>query len=230
MIRAVLFDLDGTLTDSGPGIIMSFRHAFARLAETGGPSVVLPGDEDLRFILGPPMRDSFARFVDRSEGERLFGYYREHYKAVGAVESRVYDGVTAALDLIAARGMALHVATSKNEPDALAILDHFGLSQRFASINGSRLDGARGAKHELIGDTLAAHGLAPHEAAMIGDREFDMAGARATGVLGVGALWGYGSREELLAAGAGALATTPQEAAEIVLKARDIPKTWSPWL
>jgi phosphoglycolate phosphatase len=218
MIRAVLFDLDGTLTDSGPGIIRSFRHAFARLAETGGPSVTLPGDEDLRFILGPPMRESFARFTDRSEGERLFGYYRERYKTAGAFESRVYDGVTVALDLLAAKGVALHVATSKNEPDARAVLDHFGLTRRFASINGSRLDGTRGAKHELIGDTLTAHGLEPHEAAMIGDREFDMAGARATGVPSVGALWGYGSREELLAAGAGALAATPLEAAEIVLK------------
>ena len=219
MIRAVLFDLDGTLTDSRPGIVNSFRHAFARLGEAGGPSVSLPeDDEDLRFIVGPPLRDSFALFADRAEVERLFGYYRERYKPVGAYESRVYDGVTAALDLLAEKGVALHVATSKNESDARAVLGHFGLAGRFVSINGSRLDGSRGAKHELIGDTLAAHGLKPHEAAMIGDREFDMAGARATGVAGVGALWGYGSRQELLAAGARALAATPVEAVEIALK------------
>ncbi len=85
------------------------------------------------------------------------------------------------------------------------------------SINGARLDGSRGAKRELIGDILAAHGIAAEEAAMIGDREFDMIGARTVGVTAIGALWGYGEREELVAARADALAATPQEAAEIAL-------------
>ena len=218
MIRAVLFDLDGTLTDSRPGILACFRFAFARLAETGGPSVSLPADEDLRFIVGPPLRQSFARFADAAFNEPLMGYYLERYQPIGAFENRVYDGVTEALDLIAADGVRLHVATSKNERDARAILDHFGLSARFQSINGARLDGARGDKRELIGDILAAHGLRPETAAMIGDREFDMIGAKALGVAAIGALWGYGGREELLAAQADALAATPQEAAEIALR------------
>lgn len=146
------------------------------------------------------------------------GYYLERYQPVGAFENSVYEGVAAALDLVAASGAALHVATSKNERDARVILEHFGLAARFVSINGARLDGSRSAKREIIGDTLAAHALAPEEAAMVGDREFDMLGARAVGVAAIGALWGYGSRQELIAARADALAATPPEAAEIALR------------
>ena len=218
MIRAVLFDLDGTLTDSRPGIIACFRYAFARLAETGGPTASLPDDAALNFIVGPPLRQSFARFVDAAFQERLMGYYLERYQPIGAFENSVYGGVTTALDLAAAGGARLHVATSKNERDARLILEHFGLARRFDSINGARLDGARSAKREIIADTLAAHGLAPEEAAMIGDREFDMLGAKAVGVAAIGALWGYGSREELVAARADALAATPLEAAELALR------------
>ena len=217
MIRAVLFDLDGTLTDSRPGIIACFRYAFARLAETGGPSVTLPADAELSFIVGPPLRQSFTRFADEAYKERLMGYYLERYQPIGAFENSVYEGVTAALDL-AASAARLHVATSKNERDARVILEHFGLSGRFESINGARLDGSRSVKREIIGDTLAAHGLRPEEAAMIGDREFDMLGARAVGVTAIGALWGYGSREELVAARADALAATPLEAAAIAIR------------
>jgi phosphoglycolate phosphatase len=217
MRQAVLFDLDGTLTDSRPGILNCFRHAFARLAEAGGPNVTLPADADLRFIVGPPLRESFARFAGEAEKERLMGFYLERYSPMGAFENSVYDGVAAALDLIAGRGVRLLVATSKNETDARRILEHFGLAPRFISINGARADGSRSAKREIIGDALKAHGLACEDVAMIGDREFDMIGAKALGVTAIGALWGYGTHEELTAAGADALAATPLEAAEIAL-------------
>jgi phosphoglycolate phosphatase len=217
MTRAVLFDLDGTLTDSRPGIFACFRYAFARLAEAGGPSVTLPDDENLRTIVGPPLRDSFTRFAGAAEKERLMGFYLERYSPVGAFENRVYDDVVAALDLLADHAR-LFVATSKNEADARRILEHFGLAARFESINGARADGARAAKHELIGDVLQAHGVEREDAVMIGDREYDMIGAKAHGVAGVGALWGYGTREELTAAGAATLAATPLEAAAWALR------------
>jgi phosphoglycolate phosphatase len=219
MRRAVLFDLDGTLTDSSLGILRCFRYAFARLAEAGGPEVALPESDDaLRFIVGPPLRGSFAGFAGEAEKERLMGFYLERYSPIGAFENRVYDGVVEALDRLAARGARLFVATSKNEKDARAIVEHFGLASRFESVNGARADGSRAIKRELISDTLAAHGFAREEATMIGDREFDMIGARTVGVAAVGALWGYGSRAELIESGADALAQTPGEAAEIALR------------
>jgi phosphoglycolate phosphatase len=216
---AVLFDLDGTLTDSSLGIFRCFRHAFVRYAETGGPTVDLPDDSELRWIVGPPLRESFAKLAGEAAKERLMGFYLERYSPIGAFENRVYDGVVDALQRCATAGARLFVATSKNERDARAILEHFGLANRFESINGARLDGSRAAKRELIGDAVAAHGLKLGEdrIAMIGDREFDMRGAREVGVAAIGALWGYGTRAELVVAGAEALATTPLEAAEIAL-------------
>jgi len=215
-MTAVLFDLDGTLTDSSEGIFRCFRHAFARWADTGGPAVTLPDDAGLRFIVGPPLRQSFARFSGPEAVERLIGFYRERYETVGAFENRVYEGVVPALDLLKAAGARLFVATSKNEADAQRILTHFGLAARFESINGARADGTRAAKREIIGDTLAAHGVSAEAATMIGDRSYDIEGARALDVRAIGALWGYGSAEELK--GADALAASPQEAAEVALR------------
>jgi phosphoglycolate phosphatase len=219
MRRAVLFDLDGTLTDSSPGILRCFRYAFVRLADVGGPCPKLPeSDEGLRFIVGPPLRESFAAFAGEAEKERLMGFYLERYSAIGAFENRVYDGVFDALDRLRTEGARLFVATSKSEKDARAIVEHFGLASRFETVNGARLDGSRAAKRELISDILAAHGFAREETAMVGDRKFDMIGAREVGVAAVGALWGYGSRDELAAAGAEQFAQTPGEAAEIALR------------
>ena len=217
-MRAVLFDLDGTLTDSSLGIFRCVRYAFARLAEVGGPVIALPEDAELRWIVGPPLRESFAKLAGEQEKERLVAFYLERYSPIGAFENHVYDGVGQALDALAAQGARLFVATSKNEIDARRILEHFGLAGRFESINGARADGSRAGKQELIGDVIAAHGLSPREVAMIGDREYDMIGAKSAGVTGVGALWGYGTQAELKAAGADALAETPVEAAEIALR------------
>jgi phosphoglycolate phosphatase len=214
MSPAVLFDLDGTLTDSSQGIFRCFRYAFARWEETGGPAVTLPDDDGLRDIVGPPLRQSFARYGG-ADVERLMGFYRERYETVGAFENRVYDGVVEALDRLTEAGARLFVATSKSEPDAQRILAHFGLAARFESINGARMDGSRAAKWEIIGDTLAAHALAPGQAVMIGDRSYDVEGARALKVRVIGALWGYGAREELR--DADALADTPLEAAQQAL-------------
>ena len=218
MSLAVLFDLDGTLTDSRLGVLRCFRHAFARFAESGGPEIALPADDtDLTWIVGPPLRDSFAKLAGDAAKDALIGFYRERYVTLGASENAIYPGVVAALDRLAQAGARLFVATSKNEADAKTILAHFKIAGRFESINGAQPDGGRSSKRDLISDTIAAHGLDREHVVMIGDREFDMAGAKEVGVAGVGALWGYGTRQELESAGAEALAATPPEAAEIAL-------------
>lgn len=208
---AVLFDLDGTLTDSRPGIQRTTRYAFARLAETTGKPFPLPADDsDLDWLIGPPLRDSFAKLAGPEYSEALIGFYRERYRDIGAFENEVYAGVPQTLDELAATGARLFVATSKNEIDAIRILEHFGLASRFEQIHGARADGGHADKTELISHLLATHGLAgAPRVAMIGDRKFDAIGALNCGLAAIGALWGYGGRDELTAAGADPIVASP---------------------
>ena len=210
----ILFDLDGTLTASGPGILASVRYA---LAELGEP---IPGQAVLDRFIGPPLATSFAELCGLSPDrvEEAIGAYRVHYIQRGMFDNAVYDGIPDALDHLSDAGGTLAVATSKAEPYARDILDHFGLSDRFAVVVGSELDGRRTDKAEVIAEALRqlgsrgadqrgdGRGAGP---AMIGDRRHDVAGALAMGVPSIGALWGYGSADELTAAGATALVAQP---------------------
>jgi len=218
MMRAILFDLDGTLTDSRLGIFRTTRYAFARLSETLGQSFALPDDDELGWIVGPPLRDSFATLAGEAHVDALIDFYRERYRDVGAFENEVYDGVPAMLDALRETGASLYVATSKNRRDAERILVHFGLAGRFTAIHGSRDDGGLADKTELIADLLVTSALSPAEGeiAMVGDRKFDVVGALNCGLTAVGALWGYGGRDELEAAGAHVLAETPGQATSLL--------------
>ena len=210
---AVLFDLDGTLTNSRPGIQRSTRYAFERLAETTGHAFPLPSqDSELDWLIGPPLRDSFAKLAGPEHVEALIGFYRERYRDIGAFENTVYDGALQALDDLADTGARLFVATSKNEVDARRILEHFDLASRFEAIYGAREDGGHADKTELIGHVLAAHELdgAPR-VAMIGDRKFDVIGALNCGLAAIGALWGYGGHAELATAGANPIVAAPAD-------------------
>jgi phosphoglycolate phosphatase len=213
-VRAVLFDLDGTLSDSRPGILRTTRYAFARLSEARGREYALPSDDALGWIVGPPLRDSFAKLAGAENVEAVMGFYRERYRDIGAFENEVYGGVPEALDTLLASKTRLFVATSKNQVDAVRILEHFGLASRFEAIHGARDDGGRADKTELIGYVLQTHALdvSAMRIAMVGDRKFDMIGARACGVFAMGALWGYGGRDELLEAGAETLLVAPSNA------------------
>jgi phosphoglycolate phosphatase len=220
MTRAtvVLFDLDGTLTDSRLGILRTTRYAFSRLSKALGREVALPGDDQLGSIVGPPLRNSFAKLAGAENVETLMGFYSERYREIGAFENEVYEGIPEALDALIATGARLFVATSKNRDDALRILAHFGLDARFEAIHGAREDGGLADKTELIGSVLASHALDPGRMAiaMIGDRKFDIVGARNCAIAAMGALWGYGGREELREAGAQALLASPSEVAAAV--------------
>lgn len=211
--RTILFDLDGTLTDSKPGIINSALYALRRFNETTGANLPTPDPQSLGFMLGPPLRDSFARLVGPGDADRLVALYRERYEPVGMLENSVFPGVPEALDGLAAQNYRIIVATSKPEAYARRILDHFHLARFFEAIHGAEPDGTRSDKGELIAYVLKSHGLDPWATAMIGDRAHDAIGAKKAGVWAIGVLWGYGSREELSAAGADPLLAAPSDIA-----------------
>lgn len=211
----VLLDLDGTLTDSAPGIVASMQHAVDALALPP-----LPPDARSRFV-GPPMHDNLrglyalaGRTATEAELERAVAVYREHYVPIGMFDNSLYPGVEAMLDALAGAGATLAVATSKAEPYAVRILEHFGLSGRFAAVVGSTLDGARSAKADVIAEALArlGHPSGPRTA-MVGDRSHDVHGAHAHHIACYGAGWGYGAAGELAAAGAFEVLAAPSQLA-----------------
>ncbi len=202
----VLFDLDGTLTDPGEGIVESILVA---LRELGLPG---PSRERLRDCVGPPLRDSFLELgASPDQVERLLETYRARYREVGMFENRVYPEIPTLLAELGSRGCRLLVATSKPTPFAEAILDHFQLRDFFAGVYGSHLDGRLADKRELLADIRARVHLEPDRAALVGDRRFDITAARSEALFSVGALWGYGTRSELVAARADALADRPRD-------------------
>lgn len=204
-----LFDLDGTLTDSRPGILACIRYA---LDHAGVES---PGEQDLQRYIGPPLSQSFAQLlaveVTSPRVTEAIARYRERFTATGMFENTVYERIPSTLDEVARRGARLYVATSKPRVYAQRILEHFGLADRFVAIFGSELDGRLCDKSELIEHVLATAALDPAESVMIGDREHDMFGAVRNRVYPAGVLWGYGAQEELSNAGAQRLLSTPEE-------------------
>ena len=213
----VLFDLDGTLTDSAPGIVASLAHAFACLG------VAVPSDTALRASIGSSLPDIFAEHLEEpapARVERAIHAYRERFDRVGWRENQVYPGIPEQLDRLHAAGARTLVATSKPEPFAERIVSHFGLRGRFDRIYGSGLDGRRAQKAELLAHLLEREGVPAERCLMIGDRHHDVRGARAVGSDVIGVLWGYGSRDELEAAGATRLCASVDRLAETVASSR----------
>ncbi len=207
----VLLDLDGTLTDAGPGIVNCIRYA---LDDMG---IAHPDDATMRTFLGPPLADTFGRHFGMSEADTAYAIekYRERYHDVGLFENAVYDGIPELLQQLGDADVVLAVATSKPTYSATRILEHFDLDQYLAFIGGADLAGVRHDKAAVIDHTLEeldALGRSTDGAriVMIGDREHDVHGARAHGIDTIGVLWGYGSADELLGAGAVQLVESPQ--------------------
>jgi phosphoglycolate phosphatase len=191
----VLFDLDGTLIDSGPSILAALRKAFA--AE-GVPA--LPPEVE-RSLVGPPFYQALPPFIGDAT-DRVIATYRRIYLAEGyAFQAQPYPGVQALLDGLARAGVRLAVATSKLEPSAVAVLEHLGLADRFATICGDTADAGRPTKSEVVAEALRRLDPAP-DTTMAGDRHHDVEGARAHGLPCVGAGWGYAAPGELEEAGA----------------------------
>ena len=202
MSRLVLFDLDGTLVDSTPGIWASVRVAAAAL---GLPA---PTAEQLRQMVGPPLQDGFALVlgVPPDDVPRAVAAYREHYAAGALLDVTVHDGIPALLARLTADGATLAITTSKPEPFAVRVLEHTGLRPFFASVHGATMDGAVRHKDQVVGLALAAHpdGERP---VLVGDRAHDVLGAAAHGLPCIGAGWGPAPPGELADTGAVVVAT-----------------------
>jgi phosphoglycolate phosphatase len=199
----VLFDLDGTLVDSGPSILAALRKAFA---EEGVP-MLAPGLEAT--LLGPPMYLALPPLIGDEATTRVIPAYRRIFVGEGFVfRADPYPGIEALLDGLARNRVRLAVATSKPEPTALALLENLGLASRFATICGDTMDAGRPSKGAVVAEALRRLGDSPRTE-MVGDRSHDVIGARENGLPCVGAGWGYGSPGELEAAGAVAVMPAP---------------------
>lgn len=212
-MKYVLWDLDGTLTDPGLGITNSVMHALEKAGET------VPPRESLYRFIGPPLIWSFMNFCGFSEekARQAVVDYREYFTDRGIFENEVYPAIPAALHKLREAGLELAMATSKPEDFARRIAAHFGFAGDFTLITGSLMDETRLSKGEVIATVLETLPAKAEDCIMIGDREHDVIGAKQHGMKVIGVLYGYGSREELEAAGADWLVSTPEEAVELIL-------------
>ena len=212
--KILLFDLDGTLIDSFDGVTRCIAHAFEQLGEKG------PEPTALRDWIGPPLRVSFGDWFGDPQDARIktaVAHYRTRFDCVGWTEHLVYDGVHELVDELAARGHRMAVVTAKNEPHALRIVEHLPFAQHFETVVGATLDSSRSDKTELIAEALERLAVAPRHCTMLGDRRFDIEGARDHGMHAIGIGWGYGSAQEFTRAGADAVVATPAELAALLL-------------
>jgi phosphoglycolate phosphatase len=203
----VLFDLDGTLTDSRAGITACIRHALDRI---GHPC---PGDDVLAAYIGPPLRGTFSTLLGTTDPaliEVAVAHYRARYDDVGLFENRVYDGVPEMLEESARRARALFVATAKLRHAATRIVTHFDLARHFESVHGAEPGGRFDAKEDLLAHLLETGVIRAETSVMVGDRGSDIAAARINRIRSIGAQWGYGEPRELADAGADLLCESPR--------------------
>lgn len=210
----LLIDLDGTLSDSSPGICRSLQHAFERCGYDP------PSAAQVRAVIGPPFELTFPQLgVPADDVARVVAVYRERYETIGLFENELYPRIVEMLDELAA-DYTLAVATAKPEPTAVRIIEHFGIATYFEVQAGATVDVGVGrrTKGEVIAHALERLALSPGEhVAMIGDRDHDVEGARGHGLDCIGVSWGFGSRAELERAGAAAVVDRPDDVAAAVV-------------
>ncbi len=210
MKKTILFDLDGTLTDSGEGIM---NCAILALEHFGLP---IPTREALRVIVGPPLDQSFIRFgVPADRTDEAIRVYRSRYTTVGKYENFPYPGIREALQALKDAGHKLYVATSKPQDMSVDILTKFELAPYFEIICGATLDGTRSHKADVIA-YLLRQARDAENIVMVGDTKFDVLGAKAHNIPTIGVAWGYGTREEMVEAGAVAIAQDPAHLVELL--------------
>lgn len=210
---AVIFDLDGTLADSVPGMTLSIVHALRELGHN------VEDGMDLRPLIGPPMRQIFATLLAPYGDERLdqaVDIYRQHYRTRGLLKTTLYPQVPETLHFLRQQGFALYIATSKRQAFAETILNNTGIDRLFSAVHGTPEDDTLDDKSELVKRLVSRQHLQAHNSVLIGDRRDDIIAARSSQLTAIGALWGYGSISELQQAGALLLAETPEHLTRLI--------------
>ncbi|MFI5327335.1 MAG: HAD hydrolase-like protein [Candidatus Rokuibacteriota bacterium] len=203
----VLFDLDGTLTDSRAGITACIRHALGKLGRA------CPDDDALATYIGPPLRGTLSTLLDTRDAalvEEALAHYRSRYDDVGLFENRVYDGVPEMLDLTAQLARSMFVATAKPLHAAVRIVGHFDLTRHFAGVYGAEPGGRFDAKMDLLAHLIESGVIQAETSVMVGDRASDILAAKINGIRSIGASWGYGDPGELAGAGVDLLCESPR--------------------
>lgn len=210
--KAILFDLDGTLTDSGEGII---NCAILALEHFGCP---IPSRDEMRVFVGPPLHESFIKHgVPADKADEAVAVYRSRYIPIGKYENTPYPGIRELLEALKAEGHTLYVATSKPEGMSVDILEHFDLAKYFDRICGATMDTSRSTKDAVIAYLLEQNGRADNMV-MVGDTKFDVLGAKAHGIPAIGVSWGYGEVDDMVQAGAAAIAHSTEELLALLRK------------
>ncbi len=207
MMQAVLWDLDGTVLDSRPGVFRSVEYAMDALR------LPTPSEKELLGFLGPPIDIGFSDIchVPKPLVCEAIRLYREYYTQGGMLEADIYDGVADTLYALRSENIRSYVTTSKPHVYARRILEHFRLAPLFDGIYGAELDGFRSHKADVLQFCMERHGLIADDVVLVGDRCFDVLGAEKVGIRCIGVLYGYGVEKELLDAGAICVIDAPQD-------------------
>lgn len=211
--KYILLDLDGTLTDPADGITNSIKYALAKYK-------IAAERKDLLKFIGPPLRDSFMKYYgfDREKAEEAVAFYREYFAVTGIYENSIYPGVPEMLSRLKKSGKMLLLATSKPTIYASKILEYFKIHEYFNIVSGSNLDGTMGKKSEVVEYALSfLSDSALKSAVMAGDREYDIAGAIENKIDSIGVTWGFGTVDELVAAGATYIAETVKDLEDLLI-------------
>ncbi|HFU4488546.1 TPA: HAD family hydrolase [Streptococcus suis] len=214
MYHTILFDLDGTLTDSGLGIINSVTYALESM------KIDEPNPENLKRFIGPPLYESFSRFyqLNPADTQAAVDAFRVYFKEKGIFENQLYDGILPLLENLKQAGKRLAIATSKPEIFAKQILQHFGIAHYFDVVAGASLDSSRIHKAAIITYALDQLGHGSQSTIMVGDREHDIFGAKANHLASIGVLYGYGNRKEFEEAGADFIVQTVEDLQNLLLE------------
>lgn len=211
MYDIILFDLDGTLTDSGEGVKKAFMYALERYG-------IHESFDALDKVMGPPLKTSFMEFYGFSENDALkaIDIYREYYSAKGIFENKLYDGIADTLACLKDKGKILLVATSKPDYFAHKVLDMFDISKYFDGVFAASMDGHISKKSDIVKMALDAFGADNKNSVMVGDRHHDVTGAKNNGINCIGAAYGYGGVDELISYGACGIAYQPSDLLNLI--------------